>query len=95
MLSIFFKVKQVTLPLKIIVTTFLVSIGTTVEIYSFVFFFSEMGGGGGGGGGGVGIYLVHHPLHSFSPEVGGGCLHGNGRLQGTLQYLSKERTLLT
>ena len=42
--------------------------------------------GGGGKGGGVGVYLVHHPLHSFSPEVGGGRLHGNGRLQGTLQY---------
>ena len=40
-----------------------------------------------GGGGGVGVYLVHHPLHNFSPEVGGGGrLHGNGRLQGTLQY---------
>ena len=38
------------------------------------------------GGGGVGIYLVHHPLHNCSPEVGGGHLHGNGRLQGTLQY---------
>ena len=34
----------------------------------------------------MGIYLVHHPLHNFSPEVGGGRLHGNGRLQGTLQY---------
>ena len=37
----------------------------------------------------MGVYLVHHPLHSFSPEVGGGGggrLHGNGRLQGTLQY---------
>ena len=34
----------------------------------------------------MGVYLVHHPLHNFSPEVGGGRLHGNGRLQGTLQY---------
>ena len=34
---------------------------------------------------GRGVYLVHHPLHNFSPEVGGGRLHGNGRLQGTLQ----------
>ena len=34
----------------------------------------------------MGVYLVHHPLHTFSPEVGGGRLHGNGRLQGTLQY---------
>ena len=62
-----------------------VSTGNTVEIYSFVFFFSEIGWGGGGGGGGVGVYLVYHPLHNFSPEVGGGRLHGNGRLQGTLQ----------
>ena len=31
--------------------------------------------------------MVHHPLHNFSPEVGGGRLHGNGRLQGTLQYI--------
>ena len=44
------------------------------------------GGGGGGGGSGEGVYLVHHPLHNFSPKVGGGHLHGNGRLQGTLQY---------
>ena len=36
-------------------------------------------------GGGGGVYLVNHPLHNFSPEVGGGRLHGNGRLQGTLQ----------
>ena len=36
----------------------------------------------------MGAYLVHHPLHNFSPEVGGGHLHGNGRLQGTLQYIS-------
>ena len=42
-------------------------------------------GGWGGGGGGVAVYLVHHPLHNFSPEVGGGRLHGKGRLQGTLQ----------
>ena len=35
----------------------------------------------------MGVYLVHHPLHNFSPEVGGGRLHGNGYLQGTLQYL--------
>ena len=35
----------------------------------------------------MGVYLVHHPLHNFSPKVGGGRLHGNGRLQGTLQYL--------
>ena len=42
-LSIFLKVKQVTLPLKIIVQLS-VSTGTTVEIYSFVFFFSEIGG---------------------------------------------------
>ena len=34
----------------------------------------------------MGVYLVHHPLHNFSPEVGGGRLHGNARLQGTLQY---------
>ena len=34
----------------------------------------------------MGAYLVHHPLHNFSPELGSGCLHGNGRLQGTLQY---------
>ena len=34
------------------------------------------------GRGGMGVY----PLHNFSPEVGGGRLHGNGRLQGTLQY---------
>ena len=34
----------------------------------------------------MGVYLVHHPLHNSSPEVGGGRLHGNGRLQGTLQY---------
>ena len=67
------------MPLKIIVQLS-VSTGTTVEIYSFVFFFSEIGGGRGGG-----VYLVHHPLHNFSPEVGGGSLHGNGRLQGTLQ----------
>ena len=33
----------------------------------------------------MGVYLVHHPLHNFSPEVGGGRLQGNGRLQGTLQ----------
>ena len=33
------------------------------------------------------VYLVHHPLHNFSPEVGDGRLHGNGRLQGTLQYM--------
>ena len=38
--------------------------------------------GEGGGGVWVGVY----PLHNFSPEVGGGRLHGNGRLQGTLQY---------
>ena len=37
----------------------------------------------------MGVYLVHHPLHNFSPEVGGGRLHGNGRLQGTLQYVEK------
>ena len=37
----------------------------------------------------MGAYLVHHPLHNFSPEVGGGRLHGNGRLQGTLQYMLK------
>ena len=43
------------------------------------------GGMGRGGGGGGGIYLVHHPVHYFNPEVGGGRLHGNGRLQGTLQ----------
>ena len=42
---------------------------------------------GGGGGGGWAVYLVHHPLHSFSPEVGDGRLLGNGRLQDTLQYL--------
>ena len=36
----------------------------------------------------MGVYLVHYPLHNFSPEVGGGRLHGNGRLQGTLQYLA-------
>ena len=41
-----------------------------------------MGGGGGGG--------VHHPLHNFSPKVGGGRLHGNGCLQGTLQYSPEE-----
>ena len=35
----------------------------------------------------MGVYLVHHPLRNFSPEVGGGRLHGNGRLQGTLQYI--------
>ena len=35
----------------------------------------------------MGVYLVHDPLHNFSPEVGGGRLHGNGRLQGTLQYI--------
>ena len=40
----------------------------------------------GEGEAGVGVYLVHHPLHNLSPEVGGGRLHGNGRLQGTLQY---------
>ena len=34
----------------------------------------------------MGVYLVHHPLHNFSPDVGGGRLHGNGHLQGTLQY---------
>ena len=65
-------------------TQLTVSTGSTVEIYSFVFFFSEIGVGGGGRGG-VGVYLVHHPLHNFSPEVGGGRLHGNGCLQGTLQ----------
>ena len=68
------------MPRKIIVQLF-VPTGTTVEIYSFVFFFSEIRGGGGGG-----VYLAHHPLHNFSPEVRGGRLHGNGRLQGTLQY---------
>ena len=39
-----------------------------------------------GGGGGGGRRRLHHPLHNFIPEVGGGRLHGNGRLQGTLQY---------
>ena len=34
----------------------------------------------------MGVCLVHHPLHNFSPEVGGGRLYGNGHLQGTLQY---------
>ena len=46
--------------------------------------------GGVGEWRGVGVYLVHHPLHTFSPEVGGGRLHGNGRLQGTLQYMHKH-----
>ena len=35
----------------------------------------------------MGVYLVHRPLHNFSPEVGGGRLHGNGRLQGTFTVL--------
>ena len=34
----------------------------------------------------LGVYLVHHPLHNFSPKVGDERLHGNGRFQGTLQY---------
>ena len=38
----------------------------------------------------MGVYLVHHLLQNFSPEVGGGRLHGNGRLQGTLQYVIPE-----
>ena len=42
----------------------------------------------------MGVYLVHHPLHNFSPEVGGGRLHGNGHLQGTLQYLKIEKATL-
>ena len=45
---------------------------------------------GGAVGGWVGVYLVHHPLRNFSPEVGGGRLHGNGRLQGTLQYFEEN-----
>ena len=44
--------------------------------------------GGGGDKPFMRVYLVHHPLHNFSPEVGGEHLHGNGRLQGTLQYIS-------
>ena len=47
-----------------------------------------MGGGGGG-------YLVHHPVHNFSPEVGGERLHGNGRLQCTLCYLQCYSMLFT
>ena len=42
----------------------------------------------------MGVYLVHHPLHNFSPEVGGGRLHGNGRLQGTLQYFNQRSNAL-
>ena len=54
----------------------------------------KYGEGRGWGGGVGGVYLVHHPLHNFSPEVGGGRLHGNGRLQGTLQYMYGNGTCI-
>ena len=43
----------------------------------------------------MGVYLVHHPLHNFSPEVGGGRLHGNGCLQGTLQYYNYKKSIIS